>query len=207
MAVSRSAIDIRKPPSPAPSTASAPGLAMPKPMAEASPRPTDWKEWLRHEARALGTRRKRGTQPQKWPESEATARSFGRMASTALLSVRGSMKRGRGRVLVGRVVIVAVAMRCRVSALRQPARGPVARLSSSARMASRGHPGIGVDGVLDRHLVAELARLDVDLRHHGAGGDQLAALGGPVRQAGAEGEDEIALARSARPPPARRSRR
>ena len=65
---------------------------MASPMADASPKPTDWKEWLRQDAFAFGTRRNRGTQPQKWPESEATARFFGRMASTALLSVRGSMK-------------------------------------------------------------------------------------------------------------------
>ena len=40
-AVSRSAIDIRKPPSPVPSTASLPGLAMASPMTEGSPSPTD----------------------------------------------------------------------------------------------------------------------------------------------------------------------
>jgi hypothetical protein len=40
---------------------------------------------------------------------------------------------------------------------------------------------------------ARIARLDVDLRHHGAGRDQLAALRGPVRQAHAEADDEIAL--------------
>ena len=52
-----SAIDIKKPPSPVPSTASFPGLAMAKPMVDGRPRPTDWNEWLRHEARAFGTRR------------------------------------------------------------------------------------------------------------------------------------------------------
>jgi hypothetical protein len=56
-AVSRSAIDIRKPPSPVPSTASLPGLAMASPIADGSPSPTDWNEWLKHEARAFGTRR------------------------------------------------------------------------------------------------------------------------------------------------------
>ena len=34
-----------------------PGFAMARPTVEASPRPTDWNEWLRHEARAFGTRR------------------------------------------------------------------------------------------------------------------------------------------------------
>src|SRR5262245_12887998 len=90
-AVSRSDIDIKKPPSPAPSTANAPGFATANPMTEASPRPTDWKEWLRQEDFALGTRRKRGTQPQKWPESEATTRSLGKIASTALHNVRRSI--------------------------------------------------------------------------------------------------------------------
>ena len=90
--VSMSAIDIKKPPSPVPSTASFPGLAMARPMVDGRPRPTDWNEWLRHEARAFGTRKYRGTQPQKWPESDATTRSAGKMASTALLKVRGSMK-------------------------------------------------------------------------------------------------------------------
>src|SRR5262245_49692052 len=90
-AVSRAATDIKKRPSPPPAAANRPGLAMPRPMPDARPRPTDWKEWLRQEARALGTRRKRGTQPQKWPESEATTRALGRIVSIALLKVRGSM--------------------------------------------------------------------------------------------------------------------
>ena len=54
---------------------------------------------------------------------------------------------GGRRVLIGRVVIVAVvACACACVSSRRPARGPTARLSSSASSASRGHPGIGLDG-------------------------------------------------------------
>src|ERR1700734_388838 len=88
--VSMSAIDIKKPPSPVPGDASFPGLAMARPMVDGRPGPTDWNEWLGHQAPAFGTRPYRGPQPQKCPESDATTRSTGRMASTALLKVRGS---------------------------------------------------------------------------------------------------------------------
>ena len=47
--------------------------------------------------------------------------------------------------------------------------------------------------VLDRHLVSEFRRLDIDLRDHGAGSDQLALLGGPLRETRAESENEVAL--------------
>ena len=64
MAVSRSEIDIRKPPSPAPSTASLPGFAMARPTVEASPGLPIGKNGSGTSAR-VGTLRQRGTQPQK----------------------------------------------------------------------------------------------------------------------------------------------
>ena len=45
----------------------------------------------------------------------------------------------------------------------------------------------------DWHLITDLCRLDIDLRDHGAGGDQLAFLGRPLRQARAESDDAIAF--------------
>ena len=53
--------------------------------------------------------------------------------------------------------------------------------------------GVAMHGKLHRHLIAELRHLDVDLRHHRARRDQLALLGGPLREARAEPENEIAF--------------
>ena len=55
----------------------------------------------------------------------------------------------------------------------------------------RRHLGVAKHCDLDRHLIAKLCCLDVDLRDDGAGRDQLAFLGRPLRQAGAEGDDAI----------------
>ena len=76
---------------------------------------------------------------------------------------------------------------------RRPGRADSRRARQRRQQRLGGDARIGMDGVMDRHLVAELAGLDVDLRDDRARRDQLAALGGPVREAGAEAEDEIAL--------------
>src|SRR5262249_17871876 len=52
---------------------------------------------------------------------------------------------------------------------------------------------VAVHRVLDRHLITELRHFDVDLRNDGAGGDELAALGGLWREARSEPGNEIAL--------------
>ena len=71
------------------------------------------------------------------------------------------------------------------------------RLQASAveldKQSLRRRACVAMHGMLDRHLIAELRRLDIDLRDHGAGRDQLAALGRPLRETCAEAENEIAL--------------
>ena len=57
----------------------------------------------------------------------------------------------------------------------------------------RGRLGVAMHRKLHRHLIAQFRHVDIDLRHHGAGRDQLALLGGPLRQAGAERQNKIAL--------------
>ena len=44
-----------------------------------------------------------------------------------------------------------------------------------------------------KHLFASCDAIDIDLGDGGTGGDEVAALGGPLREAGAEREDQIAL--------------
>src|SRR5580704_4925437 len=53
--------------------------------------------------------------------------------------------------------------------------------------------GISLHRERNRHLIAELWPFDIDLRDYGATRDQFALLGGPLRQARAEREDEIAF--------------
>ena len=57
----------------------------------------------------------------------------------------------------------------------------------------RGRLRIAMHRNLDRHLITDLSRLDIDLRNHGAGGNQFAFLGRPLRQARAEGDNAIAI--------------
>ena len=75
---------------------------------------------------------------------------------------------------------------------------PLARTGAAAvqlgQQCLRRDPGVGLNGMLDGHLVSQPRRIDIDLRNRGTRGDQLAALGRPVRQARAEGDDEVALA-------------
>ena len=52
---------------------------------------------------------------------------------------------------------------------------------------------IAMDRNLNWHLITELARLDIDLRDHRAGSDQLASFSCPLRQTRAEGKDAVAL--------------
>src|SRR5262249_38912468 len=89
-----------------------------------------------------------------------------------------------------------------VAGANAPAHRVAASTSLDARHAApvefgqqrlRRRPRVAVHGMLDRHLVAELRRLDVDLRDYGAGGDQLALLGGPLCETHAETENEIAV--------------
>ena len=57
----------------------------------------------------------------------------------------------------------------------------------------RGRFRVAVHGHLYRHLIAELRHVDIDLRDDRAGRDKLAFLGGPLGEAGAKGENEIAF--------------
>ena len=49
--------------------------------------------------------------------------------------------------------------------------------------------GVAMHRVLDRHLIAELRHIDIDLRDHGARRDQLAFLRRPLRKACAESRE------------------
>ena len=62
-----------------------------------------------------------------------------------------------------------------------------------AEQCFRGRSRIAMHRNLDRHLITDPSCLDVDLRDYGLRGDQLAFLGRPLRQTGAEGDDAIAF--------------
>src|SRR5215470_4069077 len=62
------------------------------------------------------------------------------------------------------------------------------------RQGLRSRLGITMHCMLNRHLVAELRQLDVNLCDRRTGGDELAPLSGPLREARSETSDEIALA-------------
>ena len=103
-------------------------------------------------------------------------------------------KIGTGCVLVGRVVVVPP-----VDAFARLLAAPThTRVDCSLiKLGQNGlccHPGIGKDRMLDRRLVSEFGRLDVHLRHHGAGRDQLAPLRGPMIQARTERDYEVTFA-------------
>ena len=119
---------------------------MARPMADARPRPTDWKEWLRQEALRV-----RHAQEARHPAAEmAGVRGDGallRQDRIDRLAQRARIDEAGGRrVLIGRVVVVAVVdalARTVVAPSRARADGAPVQLGQDRL---RGHAGIGVDG-------------------------------------------------------------
>jgi hypothetical protein len=91
-AVSSSLTPISAPPSPSAATASRSGRATAAPMADASPSPIDWNAWVKQKPASSGTDRYMLGYPMKFPESTATVRSAGSRSSSAIDSVRGSIR-------------------------------------------------------------------------------------------------------------------
>ena len=113
--------------------------------------------------------------------------------------VEGLAERARVDVIVGRHVpigsvgIVAPA-HARLRRFVTPA------LAGSDAVAKRRVQGLGagasiaVKGVRNRAMAAKARRVDVDLGDDGRGSNEGAALGRPIGQARAEGDDQVALA-------------
>ena len=128
----------------------------------------------------------------KWPESTATVRSSGNSASSAIDSVRGSMRPSRAGVLVRLVAP-------RAGGDLRGQRGVAGRRrSGTPRVEQRQRAVVGRvadDGQVDRVVGADRVRIEVDL-------DDLRVRGrcsAPWRvvqhvQRGAEGEHEVGLA-------------
>ena len=96
-----------------------------------------------------------------------------------------------GDIAVASIVIAAFAHSLR-GPLPPPPRGRP--LGAPIKLGDHGlcaNPCISKHGNLGRRMVAELGCVDVDLRHRGSGGDQLAMFGGPVREAHSEADDEV----------------
>jgi hypothetical protein len=63
-------------------------------------------------------------------------------------------------------------MRSRIVSLRRPSfRARHAAPVEFRQQRLRRRPRVAVNRVLDRHLVSEFRRLDIDLRNHGSGSD------------------------------------
>ena len=136
----------------------------------------------------------------KCPESTTTVRSSGSIASSAIVSVRGS-RRALSSYGTWRQAPASISSRERGGAA---ARG-VAVERRDERLGGRG--GVADDAGVDRPVRADRLLVAVDLHDTRGRGEQRAVARGPLVQRGAERDHGVGLAEQARRRRATRSRR